>query len=70
MGKWLWIIGALLTAIPFMIAYKRKCENMVLIDLLSFFFSWTIIGWVVAMAWAIWGKSNPQEFSKQNRGWS
>jgi hypothetical protein len=32
--------------------------------------SWTIIGWVAAMAWAIWGKSDPQEFSKQTRGWS
>jgi hypothetical protein len=35
-----------------------------LIDLLSFFLSWTIIGWVVAMIWAIWGKSDPEEFSK------
>ncbi len=70
MTKWLWFIGALMTFIPVAIAYKRKCANFVLIDLLSFFLSWTIIGWVAAMAWAIWGKSEPQEFSRQTRGWS
>jgi len=69
METMLWIIGVLLTSIPFAIAYKRKCANFVLIDLLSFFLSWTIIGWVVAMAWAIWGKSDPQEFSRQTGGW-
>ena len=62
MEKWLWIVGALMTFIPFAIAYKRKCANFVLIDLLSFLLSWTIIGWVVAMAWAIWGKSDRSSF--------
>jgi hypothetical protein len=65
MGTMLCILGSLLTVIPCVIAYKRKCASFVLIDHLSFFLSWTIIGWVVAMAWAIWGKSDPQEFSRQ-----
>ena len=69
MEKMLWIVGALMTCIPFAIAYKRKCANFVLIDLLSFFLSWTIIGWVVAMAWAICGKSDSEEFSRQTCGW-
>jgi hypothetical protein len=63
----LWITVGILTAIPFVIAYKRKCKNLVLIDLLSFFLSWTIIGWVVAMAWAIWGESAPEEFARSMR---
>lgn len=62
------ILGALLTMIPCVIAYKRKCANFVLIDLLSFFLSWTIIGWVIAMVWAIRGSSDPQEFSRQTGG--
>jgi Superinfection immunity protein len=68
MGKMLWVIGALLTVIPCVIAYKRKCANFVLIDLLSVFLSWTIIGWVIAMAWAIWGRSDPRELSRQTGG--
>jgi hypothetical protein len=65
MAMWLWTVGVLMTVIPWAIAYKRKCANFALIDLLSFFLSLTIIGWVVLMAWAIWGKSDPQEFSRQ-----
>jgi Superinfection immunity protein len=45
MGTMLGILGALLTVIPCVIAYKRKCANFVSIGLLSFFLSWTIIGW-------------------------
>ena len=60
----LWFTGAILATIPIAIAFKRKCKSFALIDLLSFFLSWTIIGWVVAMAWAIWGKSDPEEFAK------
>jgi hypothetical protein len=63
----LWITGAILTALPFVIAFKRKSKNFTLIDLLSFFLSWAIIGWVVAMAWAIWGESDPEEFAKTIR---
>ena len=55
----LWITGGILTAIPILIAEKRKCKNLPLIYLLSFFLSWTIIGWVAAMAWALWGEPDP-----------
>ena len=51
------ITFAILTAIPLVIAYKRKCKNLILIDLLSFFLSWTIIGWVTALLWAVLGES-------------
>jgi hypothetical protein len=64
----LWIVGAVLTAVPGMIASKRRCADITLIYLLSFFLSWTIVGWIGAMAWAIWGKSDPKEYSKQSIG--
>jgi hypothetical protein len=59
MEKWLGIVVALMTVIPWAIAYKRKCTNLILIDLVSFFFSWTIVGWVVRMAWTMYWKSDP-----------
>ena len=62
------IADVVLSVIPFLIAYKRKCKNFVVIDVLAFFFSWTIIGWIVAMVWAISGESDPQEFNRQIRG--
>jgi hypothetical protein len=61
----LWITFALMSVLPCFIAYKRNCKNFILIDLLSFFLSWTIVGWIAAMAWAILGKSDPEEFRKQ-----
>jgi len=67
MQTFLWFTGAILTVIPSVIAFERKCKNFILIDLLSFFLSWTIIGWVVAMAWAIGGESDPEEFAKSIR---
>jgi len=68
MSAFFWVLGVVLTAVPCIIASKRKCANIALIYLLSFFFSWTIVGWIGAMAWAIWGKSDPQEYSKQSGG--
>jgi hypothetical protein len=57
-----------LSLIPFVIAYKRKCRNFIVIDVLAFFFTWTIIGWVVAMVWAMSGESDAEEFNRQLRG--
>jgi Superinfection immunity protein len=67
MRTFLWITGVILTAIPILIAEKRKCKNLPLIYLLGFFLSWTIIGWVAAMAWAIWGEPDPERFPKAVR---
>ncbi|HEV2326610.1 MAG TPA: superinfection immunity protein [Terracidiphilus sp.] len=68
MSKLLWILEAVISVIPILIAANRKHANIALISILSFFFSWTIIGWVVAMCWSIWGRSNLQEYSKQSGG--
>ena len=62
-----WITVGILIAIPDLIAYKRKCKDRLKIAKLSLFLSWTIIGWVVAMAWAIWGESDPEGFAEAKR---
>lgn len=67
MQTFLWITGAILVAIPFVIAEKRKCKNLPSIYFLSFFLSWTIIGWVAALAWAIWGEPDPKRLVKTVR---
>lgn len=68
MSELIWVLGAILSVIPILIAVKRKHANIALISVLSFFFSWTIIGWVIAMAWAIWGRSDQHEYAKQSGG--
>jgi Superinfection immunity protein len=51
------ILGAALCAVPAIIAQRRKCADISLIFLLSFFLGWTGIGWIAAMLWAIYGKT-------------
>ncbi|HEX8812846.1 MAG TPA: superinfection immunity protein [Terracidiphilus sp.] len=51
------ILCAALYALPAIIAARRKCTDISLIYLLSFFLGWTGIGWVAAMLWAIYGKT-------------
>jgi hypothetical protein len=68
MGIFLTIVYDLISAIPVLVAVKRKHANITLIFLLSFFLSWTIIGWFAAMAWSIWGRSDPIEYAKQSGG--
>ncbi|MGA2252266.1 superinfection immunity protein [Terracidiphilus sp.] len=59
MRIFLFILGAALCAIPSIIASRRKCADLSLIYLLSFFLGWTGIGWIAAMLWAIYGKTEP-----------
>jgi Superinfection immunity protein len=37
---------------PVFIAYNRKHQNVAPITVINLFFGWTLIGWVVSMAWA------------------
>lgn len=55
-----------IAAIPILIAVKRKHANITLLVVLDMLLSWTIIGWVVVLAWAIWGRSDPKEYAKQS----
>ena len=63
----LWILDGVLSALPVIIALKRKHASIALLSALSLIASWTIIGWILIMIWAIWGKSDAREFAKQDR---
>jgi hypothetical protein len=45
------------TAVPVVIASRRRCKDIVLIYLLSSYLSWTIVGWVAAVIWAVKGQT-------------
>ena len=60
------VLLAVISAIPILVAVKRKHANITLLAVLDFFLSWTIIGWFVVLAWAIWGRSDPKEYAKQS----
>jgi hypothetical protein len=47
------IFGLFLYLIPSIVAYVRKQKNVLSIFVLNFFLGWMIIGWVVALVWAL-----------------
>jgi hypothetical protein len=50
-----WLIAGSLTAIyfaPALIAFFRRQQNRWLILALNFLFGWTIVGWIICLAWA------------------
>lgn len=46
------IVIVMLYFVPTFVAYKRAHSNYVAIVLSSFFFGWTIVGWIVCLIWA------------------
>jgi hypothetical protein len=50
-----WFIGCSLAAIyfvPALVAFFRKQQNRWFILVLNFLFGWTIVGWIICLAWA------------------
>jgi Superinfection immunity protein len=50
-----WLIAGSLAAIyfaPVLIAFFRRQQNRWLILALNFLFGWTIVGWIICLAWA------------------
>ena len=39
--------------LPTIIGFIRKKKNAAAILVVNFFFGWTLIGWVVALAWSL-----------------
>ncbi len=39
--------------LPTILANKRNHKNVPAIFVINFFLGWTLIGWVVALAWAV-----------------
>lgn len=46
------VVGLALYFVPSIVAKVRRHKNVVPIELVNIFFGWTVIGWVVALAWA------------------
>lgn len=46
--------------LPSVIAYLRKKENLASIIVLNAFFGWSLIGWVIALVWALAKDQQPQ----------
>ena len=44
--------------LPSFVAGSRHVQNFWWIVLINFFFGWTLIGWVIALVWAI--RDNPR----------
>lgn len=52
------VIGiCILYLVPVLLAYDRKHKDVASIGVVNVLLGWTIIGWVVALAWAL--KSKP-----------
>ncbi|KAA6461294.1 superinfection immunity protein [Acidobacteria bacterium AB60] len=47
--------------LPTIVAKKRKVQRMGGIVVVNVFLGWTLIGWVVALAWAASGAPLPKE---------
>ena len=47
------VLGLAVYFLPTIIALARKRRNTLAIFLLNFFLGWTLIGWVVALVWAV-----------------
>lgn len=45
--------------LPSFIAFLNKNRQLPAIQLLNFFLGWTVIGWIIAMIWAV-AKPQPQ----------
>jgi hypothetical protein len=39
--------------LPIFIAWRRHARNFWWIFVINFFFGWTLIGWVIALVWAL-----------------
>lgn len=46
------LLGFLFEMIPTWIAILRGHPNWIPIAIVNFFFSWTVIGWIVCLAWS------------------
>ena len=45
--------------LPTLIALVRQTPSALGVAMLNFFFGWTVIGWIMAMVWALASHSSP-----------
>jgi hypothetical protein len=56
------IVGAIIYFLPSVIGWKKKKSDAIL--LLNILLGWTLIGWVVALVWALAADPEQQQQSK------
>jgi len=49
----IWILIIVVYFLPALLAKKRGTENLEAIFLVNLVFGWTVLGWIVALVWAI-----------------
>lgn len=54
------ILGLAFYFLPTMIAVLRRHGNLMPILIVNFFLGWSLIGWVVALAWAFSQQDSPR----------
>ncbi|MBR4624292.1 MAG: superinfection immunity protein [Alphaproteobacteria bacterium] len=54
----LFLILAFVYFLPTIVAYSRNHTNALAILILNLFLGYTLIGWVVALIWAVYKKEN------------
>lgn len=59
------IVGLALYFLPVIIAYNRNHNNLIPIFIIDLFFGWTLLGWVICLAWST---SSNVESSPKPRG--
>jgi hypothetical protein len=58
------VVGVALYFLPTIIAERRKKVNHMAIFLVNFLLGWTVIGWIVALVWAV-TVDNPLQVVRQ-----
>ena len=52
MGFFVFMIGLAIYLIPAIVADSRKHPNRIPIFVINLFLGWTVLGWVIALAWS------------------
>lgn len=58
----MFFIPLLMSIVPWLIAYCRGHHDQLGVFLVGWFGSYTVLGWVVAMVWAIGGETKMQRY--------
>ena len=67
------VLGVPLYFVPSLVAYHRNHKDFAGVFILNLLIGWTVVGWVVALAWAVRPDSArpaPHEGSGDYRTWS
>lgn len=55
------IFALVISFLPTIVASSRNCKATGGIFVVNLFLGWTVLGWIIALAWAAGGDVKPQE---------